>query len=74
MSGVFEAMRRTLLSCTSIVRVGIGSLAASLAAGPALAREHGLLDETLSAFGDINRQELAALTVSDAVLGFCYPR
>jgi len=70
MSGVVGGMRRTLLSCTSIVRVGIGSLVASLVASPSFARERGLLDDTFAAFGDVNRQELATLTVAAAVLGF----
>lgn len=64
MFGVIGGMRRTLLSCTSIVRVGIGAVA--LAAAPAFARDGGLIDT----FTDINRQELAALTVAAAVLGF----
>ena len=70
MSGVFEGMRRTLLSCTSMVRVGVAGVISLLAVPQALARERGLLDGAFSAFSDINRQELAALTVAAAVLGF----
>ena len=74
MSGVVGGMRRALLSCTSIVRVGIVSLASSLAITPASASQHGflggLLDGAFAALADINRQELAALTVAAAVLGF----
>ena len=70
MSGVIEGMRRTLLSCTSIVRVGIASLAASFASNPAIARERSLIDSTVAVLADVNRQELAALTVAAAVLGF----
>ena len=74
MSGVVGGMRRTLLSCTSIVRVGIASLASLHAATPASASQHGfigsLLDGTFAPLAGINRQELAALTVAAAVLGF----
>src|SRR5664279_5115400 len=70
MSGVVGGMRRTLLSCTSIVRVGIASVALSLATTAALASQRSLLDGAFTALADINRQELAALTVAAAVLGF----
>ncbi len=71
MSGVIGRMRRSLLSCTSIVRGGFVALSASILPGvtPALAAEHGLLD-TLSVFTDFNRQELAALITATSVLGF----
>ncbi|MBI3701310.1 MAG: PAS-domain containing protein [Afipia sp.] len=70
MLGAVGRMRRTLLSCTSIVRVGIAIAALSLAATGASARERGLFDGAFALFADINRQELAALTVAAAVLGF----
>lgn len=73
MSGVIEGMRRTLLSCTSIVRGGATSLAASALFGiaPASARE-GFLDtaSSLVAGLDFGRQEMAALSVAAAMLGF----
>ncbi|WP_424628710.1 PAS-domain containing protein [Bradyrhizobium sp. SYSU BS000235] len=72
MSGVVGRMRRSLLSCTSIVRGGLAALSASILPGatPALAADHTLLHNTLSIFTDINRQELAALITATAVLGF----
>ncbi|MES2750406.1 MAG: PAS-domain containing protein [Pseudomonadota bacterium] len=71
MSGVIEGMRRTLLSCTSIVRGGFGlGVSTLLGIAPASARERGLIDGTLAIFSDFNRQELAALTMAAAVLGF----
>lgn len=71
MSGVIEGMRRTLLSCTSIVRggaVGLGA-AALFGIAPAFARD-GFIDTTLSLFANLDRQEIAALSVAAAVLGF----
>lgn len=72
MSGVIGGMRRTWLSCTSIVRGGLAGFGASALLGiaPAFAREGGLIDSTLFVFADLNRQELAALTMGAAVLGF----
>ncbi|CAN5159955.1 PAS domain-containing sensor histidine kinase [soil metagenome] len=75
MSGVIEGMRRTLLSCTSIVRGGAVSLGASVGAAmlfgiaPAFARDD-LLGTTLTLLARIDRQEIAALSVAAAVLGF----
>ncbi|MBQ8106788.1 MAG: PAS-domain containing protein [Afipia sp.] len=75
MSGVIEGMRRTLLSCTSIVRGGAIGLGACLGAtalfgaAPAFARD-GFIDSALSLFPALDRQEIAALSVAAAVLGF----
>lgn len=75
MSGVIEGMRRTLLSCTSIVRGGATGLGACLGAtvlfgaAPALARD-GFIDKALLLFANLDRQEIAALSVAAAVLGF----
>jgi len=71
MSGVIEGMRRTLLSCTSIVRggaVGLGA-AALLGIAPAFARDD-VFQNALSLLANIDRQEIAALSVAAAVLGF----
>jgi signal transduction histidine kinase len=71
MSGVIVAMRRTLLSCTSLARDGLIGLAASalLPAGPAAAADLTVLG-ALSIFFDLNRQEIAVLTTALALLGF----
>jgi PAS domain-containing protein len=71
MSGVIEGMRRTLLSCTSIVRAGAVGLGASALAGiaPAFARDD-LVGNALTILSHIDRQEVAALSVAAAVLGF----
>ncbi|HWX85581.1 MAG TPA: two-component sensor histidine kinase, partial [Xanthobacteraceae bacterium] len=71
MSGVIVAMRRTLLSCTSLARNGLIGLAvlALLPAGPAAAADLTLLG-ALSVFFDLNRQEIAVLTTALALLGF----
>jgi len=71
MSGVIEGMRRTLLSFTSIVRggaVGLGA-AALLGIAPAFARDD-VFQNALSLLANIDRQEIAALSVAAAVLGF----
>src|SRR5580704_5961454 len=73
MSGVIVAMRRTLLSCTSLVpaaarrSVTTLGLAAFGFAGPALAADPAA---TLSSLLDFNRQEVAVLTTALALLGF----
>ncbi len=71
MSGVIVAMRRTLLSCTSLARNGLIVLAALalLPAGPAAAADLTVLG-ALSIFFDLNRQEIAVLTTALALLGF----
>lgn len=67
MSGVIVAMRRTLLSCTSLARNGLIALAASIVP----ARAGGLpYVDTISAYLDLNRQEFAVLTTALALLGF----
>jgi signal transduction histidine kinase len=71
MSGVIVAMRRTLLSCTSLARNGLIALAAIPFASiaPANAADASLLD-AISATLDLNRQEFAVLTTALALLGF----
>jgi signal transduction histidine kinase len=70
MSGVIVAMRRTLLSCTSLARYGVVTLAAAIvSAKPAKADESALID-ALSSYFDLSRQELAVLTTALALLGF----
>jgi signal transduction histidine kinase len=70
MSGVIIAMRRTLLSCTSLVHGGPIVLGATLTSiAPARADELPLL-EAVSALFDFNRHEVAVLTMALALLGF----
>src|SRR5712672_3624221 len=71
MSGVVAAMRRTLLSCTSLARHGVISLATALFAwaNPALASDL-TIPQTISALLDLNHQEFAALTTALSLLGF----
>jgi signal transduction histidine kinase len=70
MSGVVAAMRRTLLSCTSLARHGLLALAAALsAAQPALAGDL-TFTQAISAWLDLNQQEFAALTTALAMVGF----
>jgi hypothetical protein len=75
MSGVIATMRRTLLSCTSLVRDGIAGVGTTLLAistaraedaGPGL----GVVEHGLVTLIDLDRQEIAALTLALAVLGF----
>jgi signal transduction histidine kinase len=72
MSDVIAAMRRTLLSCTSLVRDGIVGVAVSVwaACAPARAADLQLLEQALATFFDLNRQEVAVLATAFAVLGF----
>jgi signal transduction histidine kinase len=72
MSDVIAAMRRTLLSCTSLVRDGIVSLGVSAlaASAPAHAGDLQFVEHTLATFFDLNRQEIAVLATALAVLGF----
>src|SRR3954471_17109730 len=72
MSDVIAAMRRTLLSCTSLVRDGIVGVAVSVwaACAPARASDLQLLEQALATFFDLNRQEVAVLATALAVLGF----
>src|SRR6202049_2096462 len=70
MSGVIVAMRRTLLSWTSLARNGLILLGANLASiVPAHAGDLPLLD-AISADLGLNRQEFAVLTTALALLGF----
>lgn len=78
MSGVIGAMRRTLLSCTSIVHGGTARLCSSFGAVVALgattasahAAESGTIDQFVAVFAGLHRQDLAALAVAASVLGF----
>src|ERR1700676_890571 len=69
MSGVIVAMRRTLLSCTSLARNGLTGLgtAALLSITPAYASDLPLL-HAVSTYLDLNRQEFAVLTTALALL------
>jgi signal transduction histidine kinase len=71
MSGVVAAMRRNLLSCTSLARHGLSGLVATilLPAGPASAADLTLA-AAISAWLDLNHQEFAVLTTALALLGF----
>src|SRR4051812_9542124 len=71
MSGVVAAMRRTLLSCTSLARHGTMTLATILSALPKSAFAADLsLTQTISALFDLNHQEFAVLTTALSLLGF----
>src|SRR6201985_2767038 len=70
MSGVIVAMRRTLLSCTTLARNGLIGLGALLPiASPALAGDAQLLEQLSPLFG-FHRQEIAVLTTALALLRF----
>jgi len=71
MSGVVAAMRRTLLSCTSLARNGMLALATTLSAAsePALAGDLSI-SQVVSAWFDLNHQEFAVLTTALALVGF----
>ena len=71
MSGVIVAMRRTLLSCTSLARnglIGLGT-AALMSIAPAHAGDLPF-QHAISASLDLNRQEIAVLATALALLGF----
>ena len=76
MSGVIAAMRRTLLSCTSLARDGLTMLGARGIRHVALASIGGrgrrfILRRALDfGFFGLNRQEFAVLTTALALLGF----
>src|SRR6187455_1161267 len=71
MSGVVAAMRRTLLSCTSLARLGVIALATVLSASPEPALAMDLaIPQAVSALLDLNHQEFAALTTAMSLLGF----
>src|SRR3982075_3173191 len=74
MSGVIVAMRRTLLSCTSLARNGLIGL---VGLGPAVLMSTAPADagelpfhHMISAFFDLNRQEIAVLATALALLVF----
>jgi signal transduction histidine kinase len=70
MSGVIVAMRRTLLSCTSLARHALTSLGSTMVwAKPADAGDLAPVD-ALSVVADLNRQEIAVLATALALLGF----
>src|SRR5471032_118003 len=71
MSGVIVAMRRTLLSCTSLARnglIGLGT-AALMSIAPAHAGDLPF-QHAISASLDLNRQEIAVLATALALIGF----
>lgn len=71
MSGVIVAVRRTLLSCTSLARNGLIALGTATLASitPAHAGDLFLTDK-IAAWLDLNHQEFAVLTTALALLGF----
>jgi signal transduction histidine kinase len=71
MSGVVAAMRRNLLSCTSMARYGLTALATTLSMVPAPALAGDLsISQVVSAWFDLNHQEFAVLTTALALVGF----
>src|SRR5947209_17628871 len=70
MSGVIAAMRRTLLSCTSLVRGGLAGVVALLTATAPACAEDLSFAAVLTTLFDFNRHELAVLAIALAVLGF----
>ncbi|MGA2055224.1 MAG: two-component sensor histidine kinase, partial [Bradyrhizobium sp.] len=72
MSGVIAALRRTLLSCTSLARGGRAILGAFVgASGLGLARPAHAADLSfLHTLVGMNHQEFAALTTALSLLGF----
>ena len=72
MSGVIGVMRRTLLSCTSLVPGGIaGAGAVSLIdISPAWAAEPALAKRLLQTFMNLSQQDLTALAMALGVLSF----
>jgi signal transduction histidine kinase len=70
MSGVIVAMRRTLLSCTSLARNGLIALGASVASIVPARADQFAFTHAISSYLDLNHQEFAALTTSLALLWF----
>ncbi|HXL32953.1 MAG TPA: PAS-domain containing protein, partial [Bradyrhizobium sp.] len=71
MSGVIVAMRRTLLSCTSLARNGLIGLGAAALMSIAPAHAGDLpFQHAISVSLDLNRQEIAVLATALALLGF----
>ena len=71
MSGVIVAMRRTLLSCTSLARHGLIALgtAALLPVTPAKASDIAFT-QAIAAWLDLDHQEFVILATALALLGF----
>ncbi|MDB5619786.1 PAS domain-containing sensor histidine kinase [Tardiphaga sp.] len=70
MSGVIAAIRRTLLSCTSLVRNGLVGLTASTWLATAASATEQPAAGALANLLDLDHQEIAALTLAPAILGF----
>jgi signal transduction histidine kinase len=71
MSGVIGAMRRTLLSCTSLARDGLIVLGVSLSwTATAQAGDLLFVPGAISAYLDLNHQEAVVLATALALLGF----
>ena len=71
MSGVIVAMRRTLLSCTSLARDGLIALGIGIAAGrTGPCRRLDRSSQAISAWLELDHQEFAALATALALLGF----
>jgi signal transduction histidine kinase len=71
MSGVVAAMRRTLLSCTSLARDGLLGLAAALALPTGSARAADWpFKPALAAWFDLDHQDFVLFTAALALLGF----
>ena len=72
MSGVIAAIRRTLLSCTSLVRDGTtgAATAAVLTASPAAAGDLNSVGYALAAFTELDQRGMAAMALALGVLGF----
>ncbi|WP_184261420.1 sensor histidine kinase [Rhodopseudomonas rhenobacensis] len=71
MSGVIASMRRTLLSCTALARSGGAGVALAIGAAVASASAaEAPAESALGALFDFSRQDVIALTMAAAVLGF----
>ena len=71
MSDVDVAMRRTLLSCTSLARSGLSGLAtATLWPGGTASASDAPALETIAGWLAFNRQEMAVIATALALLGF----
>src|SRR4030088_442711 len=71
MSGVIVAMRRTLLSCTSLARTGLIGVGTAVLMSIAPAHAGDLpFQHAIPASLDFNRQEIAVLATALALLGF----
>ena len=63
-------MRRTLLSCTSMVRDGLAGAALLATAAPAAASDLGGITDALTLFGELDQRGMAAMTIAFGILGF----